>query len=75
MHTNGLGLSDRDKSAVIDASPKRVWLSHFVEPLTSETNNLMSAPTSTSEAALATDSDLTAIVADYANSAELPPAD
>ena len=35
----------------------------------------MSAPNLTSEVALATDSDLAAIVADYANSAELPPAD
>lgn len=35
----------------------------------------MSAPDVTSEVALATDSDLAAIVADYANSAELPPAD
>ncbi len=35
----------------------------------------MSAPDLTSEVALATDSDLAAIVADYANSAELPPAD
>ena len=35
----------------------------------------MSAPNLTSEVALATDSDLATIVADYANSAELPPAD
>ena len=35
----------------------------------------MSAPNLTSEVALATDSDLAAIVADYANSAELPPAE
>ena len=35
----------------------------------------MSAPDLTSEVALATDSDLAAIVADYANAAELPPAD
>ena len=35
----------------------------------------MHAPNLTSEVALATDSDLATIVADYANSAELPPAD